>query len=349
MANAIHSYVDIDLGMYENQKAYVVEKQGDDESRFLRITLIDNDGKEIDFAEGVGVTFAMKTSKGADFLYSTMDSGDKRVFVDNGKILVRFNQNMLADSGVAHAELILTSQGAAISSTKFEIFIEESVSKASAEATTEFRTLIDLLENAQIVTGDLDVLIKQVEAAEAIRQQNYEIITATNSAYMSECKSYAVGTGNVYRADDETDNAKYYSGKSSTSADESKSYADNSKEYRDTSEDWSIWSKSWAVGDTDKMHPTTIIDESTGTQQIVYLDDDVDNSKYYCGLAQSAKEVVLEAEKNIKVTEEQINKKVKATQFEVNFATGELEYNVTGGYEFEVDYASGCLMYDILV
>ena len=94
-------------------------------------------------------------------------------------------------------------------------------------------------------------------------------IAAENSYMLS--KSYAVGTDNVTRPNDATDNSKYYSEQSkaqaiasATSAAAAAASEHTATQKATESSDSAILSRSWAVGDTDAR-----------------LDETTDNAKYY--------------------------------------------------------------------
>lgn len=271
----------INIGFYENQSVSLVQVQGDDDSRTIHIRFLDKEGRLFEPpADDTYITFRMHTAKGHDFIYSTMEGGGDVITPtirtegtgENAKKFYQsvdlvFNENMLSDSGVAYGQLVFSNSTQAISTTRFEIFVEESVSFEGTEASSDYALLAYLAANAKASGADLKKysiafktqeanwtnkfnewgteatsFVKQTEnlkaEAESLKTETQNLYNST-VAYNNEAKSYA--EGDASREGSDTDNAKYYSdiaksyaiGDTNISHGEISSTEDNAKYYSD--------------------------------------------------------------------------------------------------------------------
>lgn len=196
---SLQSITNINIDFYDKKYILVNAKQLDKSSRFLLVTCY-NHGTPY---------FLDYTNQSAYIRYKKSD--DYSVFnfckiTNEGKILVELTEQMLASSGICSADLVLVDKRMAdIDEDTFEV----SVKDASILSTMTF--LIDVSEIAA-ENSEIESSYEYNGLNEALIEANAEY-----SKVIKWARSYAVGDGGV-RANEETDNAKYYCEQSSESA-----------------------------------------------------------------------------------------------------------------------------------
>ena len=172
------------------------------------------------------------------------------------------------------------------------------------------------------------------------KQSETNVIDAKNDAvkYSNLSESYAVGTGNVIRENDAEDNAKKYceTAKSSevnakASEEASKLSETNAKESETNAVKYGNLSKSYAVG----------------TDNVIRENDSEDNAKKYCETAKSSEVNAKQSETNAKAYLDEIVRKIQATNFEVDFTTGELIQTTDTDYVFTINQTTGNLEWEV--
>lgn len=128
-------------------------------------------------------------------------------------------------------------------------------------------------------------------------------------------------------------NAKQSETNAKVSEEASKLSETNAKNSENESVKYGNLSKSYAVG----------------TDNVIRENDAEDNAKKYCETAKSSEFNAKQSETNAKAYLDEINKKVQATGFEIDFATGELIQNTSNEYTFMINQTTGNLEWEVTV
>lgn len=196
---AIESIININVDFCDKKYILINAKQLDKGSRFLLVTCYNH-----------GALFPLDYANQSAYIrYKKSD--DYSVFnfckiTNEGKILVELTEQMLASSGICSADLVIVDKRIAdVDEDTLEVLVKD----ASILSTMTF--LIDVseiaAENSEIESSyEYDGLNKALADANA----DYNKV-------IKWARSYAVGDGGV-RANEETDNAKYYCEQSSENA-----------------------------------------------------------------------------------------------------------------------------------
>nr|DAF75094.1 MAG TPA: L SHAPED TAIL FIBER PROTEIN [Caudoviricetes sp.] len=128
-------------------------------------------------------------------------------------------------------------------------------------------------------------------------------------------------------------NAKQSETNAKASEEASKLSETNAKNSEDEAVKYGNLSKSYAVG----------------TDNVIRENDAEDNAKKYCETAKSSEFNAKRSETNAKAYLDEINKKVQATGFEIDFATGELIQNTSNEYTFMINQTTGNLEWEVTV
>ena len=86
---------------------------------------------------------------------------------------------------------------------------------------------------------------------------------------------------------------------------------------------------------------------AVGTENVIRENDAEDNAKKYCEKAKSSEVNAKESETNAKAYLDEIVKKVQATRFEVDFATGELIQTTGSEFGFVINQTTGNLEWEV--
>lgn len=88
---------------------------------------------------------------------------------------------------------------------------------------------------------------------------------------------------------------------------------------------------------------------AVGTGNVIRENDAEDNAKKYCETAKSSEVNAKQSETNAKAYLDEIGKKIQATRFEVDFATGELIQTTGSEYTFMINQTTGNLEWEVTV
>ena len=88
---------------------------------------------------------------------------------------------------------------------------------------------------------------------------------------------------------------------------------------------------------------------AVGTDNVIRENDAEDNAKKYCETAKSSEVNAKESETNAKAYLDEIVKKIQATKFEVDFATGELIQTSGSEFGFVINQTTGNLEWEVTV
>ena len=88
---------------------------------------------------------------------------------------------------------------------------------------------------------------------------------------------------------------------------------------------------------------------AVGTDNVIRENDAEDNAKKYCETAKSSEVNAKESETNAKAYLDEIVKKIQATTFEVDFATGELIQTSGSEFGFVINQTTGNLEWEVTV
>ena len=86
---------------------------------------------------------------------------------------------------------------------------------------------------------------------------------------------------------------------------------------------------------------------AVGTDNVIRENDAEDNAKKYCETAKSSEVNAKESETNAKAYLDEIVKKIQATKFEVDFATGELIQTSGSEFGFGINQTTGNLEWEV--
>lgn len=136
---------------------YVNAKQGDNGSRFVKITLTDG-----------GVNYRPPADTAATFRAQKPDGTmvlNQAVVNDDGTVTVELTQQTLAVSGDVAADVYLTdNHGAQLSSVSFIIHVENAPTGEAIDSTNEFLKLLEIIEQAENITGDFSSALDHLES-----------------------------------------------------------------------------------------------------------------------------------------------------------------------------------------
>lgn len=274
--------ITVDLAT-SNNFGIVKAVQGDRGTRWVHITLLDNQ-VEYNFGKCYPVLRGTKPDDTTIF--------NKCTISEDNKIIVELTEQILAYPGMSVYEIALyatpveiTDKKEVITSFPFSVFVcKAGFNPHDVTSSDEFTAIADVMGDALFLKECLEDISNSRDAAKVsennaktseINAKNSET-AAKNSEISSEnsymlSKSYAVGTNNVVRPNDTTDNSKYYSEQSKNQAVASATSAAAAATSEQTaiqkateSADSATLSRSWAVGDTKTRSGET-----------------TDNAKYY--------------------------------------------------------------------
>ena len=235
------------------------------------------------------------------------------------------------------------------SSTIYLVVDRNPVQHDYIESTIEYKELVDYRDEALKAKEAAKLSETKAKASEtnakasenkAKASENASKVSETN-AKTSETNSKA---SEINAKESETNakesetNAKESETKAKTSEEASKlseTNAKNSETNAKKSENESVkygnLSKSYAVG----------------TGNVIRENDAEDNAKKYCETARSSEVNAKQSETNAKAYLDEIGRKIKATNFEVDFTTGELIQTTDTDYIFTINQTTGNLEWEV--
>ena len=204
---ALQSIININIDFYDKKYILINAKQLDKNSRFLSVTCY-NHGElyPINAGEHSAYIRYKKSDNNGVFNFCQIDR--------KGKILVELTEQMLVSDGICSADLVIVNKGGA----EIDVETGEIIAINNTAILSTMPIHIDVV-NSPINNSDIEStyeyngLNELLERAEADYQE--VVLTA---------KSYAIG-GTGVRANENIDNAKYYSEQAQQSADKAESDA----------------------------------------------------------------------------------------------------------------------------
>ena len=167
------SYLTIDISA-NNNFDYVKAVQGDNKTRYVHITLLDNN-----------VPYTLKT--GLNAVIRGTKSDNTEIFnscsiSSDGKIIVEITEQMVASAGIGQYEVALyeSNTSECLTSFPFKLYVSPtSFNAGTVVSSDEFTQLTDSISMIQGITSDattaiqnMNELKENVEDAEAIRISN---------------------------------------------------------------------------------------------------------------------------------------------------------------------------------
>ena len=283
---ALQITTNINVDFYDNQYVMINAKQYDDKSRLVSITCY-NEGNLYNLSARSHTAYIKFRKANGRWVLNSCQINNR------GQVLVELTEQMLAESGICYVDLFIVNKGSAIvnvdtgsivtvdgssvlTTKAFYIDVQEAVVDNSLiESDNEYKGLTDLMELAHAEYSDTILAAKSW--AVGTNNQARENDEQDNSEYYSRMsKSWAIGSTGI-RTGENANNSKYYSERSSDSADKSKSYAVGGTGTRtgediDNSKYYSLMSESFAMG---------------GTGLAARTGEDTDNAEYYSRLSKS--------------------------------------------------------------
>ena len=191
---ALQITTNINVDFYDNKYVMVNAKQYDDKSRLISITCY-NQGDIYNISSKNHTAYIKYKKADGHCVLNCCTINIK------GQILVELTEQMLAASGICYVDLLIVNKGSA----KINIDTGDIITIDGSSILTTKAFYIDVQEavvdNSFIESGDeYNGLTDLIYMAQA----DY-------SDVILSAKSYAIGTGNYARENDENDNAKYYS------------------------------------------------------------------------------------------------------------------------------------------
>lgn len=190
---ALESIININVDFYDKKYILINAKQLDKNTRFLSVTCYNR-----------GELFNVNSSQHIAYIrYKKADEHSVFNFCEitrDGKILIELTEQMLASSGICCADIVLVNRG-----------------QANVDAETGEIINIDNASVLSTMTFNLDVSETAVENSEIESTYEFNLLNAKLEEYWADyeeiiraAKSYAIGNAGGFRANEDTDNAKYY-------------------------------------------------------------------------------------------------------------------------------------------
>lgn len=249
---ALQITANINVDFYDNQYIVVNAKQYDDVSRLISVTCY-NEGKNFTLKAKDHTAYIKYKKSDGKWVLNSCSINSK------GQILIELTEQMLAASGICYVDIFVVDKGSAIvnydtgkittidgssvlTTKAFYVDVQEAVIDNSLiESVDSYDGLTGLMERAE--ADYQDVILNAKSYAIGTKNQARENDEKDNSKYYSQIsKSYAMGNTGL-RTGENTDNSKYYSEQahnSADAADESEanalSYMNTAKSHRDAAE-----------------------------------------------------------------------------------------------------------------
>lgn len=215
IAGHLETYQSLTIGFYKNTTKTIKAKQGDNDTRFVLITFLDNNGKTVNIDDSMDLEFKMVTPNNKSIYHN-----DCLTVQSDGKVLITLDDNMLASAGTARAELSIIKDKKVLSTTYFRIIIEKSIVSASTIiATNDFAILRETLDSAREKETIATEAAERAEgfADEAKTQANIAT-TKANAAATSETNAANSATSAANSANTATTKANTATTKASEAA-----------------------------------------------------------------------------------------------------------------------------------
>lgn len=197
---ALEIIKNIDVDFYNKEYILVNAKQNDKNSRFFLVSCY-NQGEFYRLNNGEHSAYIRyrKSDNNSVFNFCEINS--------RGNIVAELTEQMLASEGFCHADLVIANKGGA----KVDASTGEIIGLENSSILSTMPIYIDVTETA--------VANSEIESSYEFNGLNnaLEKAEAEYTEVMKTSKSWAVG-GTGIRSGEDTDNAKYYSKQSSSSA-----------------------------------------------------------------------------------------------------------------------------------
>ena len=305
-------------------------KQYDKNTRYLIVTCTEN-GKLVKLDKS-SMTCRVKVLTPDD-----RASLDTCTILDDGTVKVPLTENVLFSSGVANAELMITSsdESKRIGTMKFRVIIDSSVyGDERVISSDEFSALTELFEKAD--KDYTSVITEAKKSADAAKMSATNAKTSETNAKNSETNASSSATKakaseeqsaiNATASDNSQREALQSVSNARTAEADTLYHANEAKTAKDSASDYAKLAQSYANG-------------SSGTR----TNEETDNAKYYSDQAKSVSNSIPTYIKQIEnAGDSQVSRINEAlTNASVNFivdiATGHLMYEGTNKLNFSVN------------
>lgn len=327
---SIENVQKITLDFCRNNIQSVSVKQYDKNTRYLIVSCTEN-GKFVKLDKSY-MTCRVKVLTPDD-----RASLDTCTILDDGTVKVPLKENVLFSSGVANAELMITSsdESKRIGTMKFRVIIDSSVyGDERVISSDEFSALTELFEKAD---KDYTIVITEAKkSADAAKMSATNAKTSETNAKNSETNASSSATKakaseeqsaiNATASDNSQREALQSVSNARTAEANTLSHANEAKMAKDSASDYANLAQSYANG-------------SSGTR----TNEETDNAKYYSDQAKSVSNSIPTYIKKIEnAGDSQVSRINEAlTNASVNFivdiATGHLMYEGTNKLNFSVN------------
>ena len=327
---SIENVQKITLDFCRNNIQSVSVKQYDKNTRYLIVSCTEN-GKFVKLDKSY-MTCRVKILTPDD-----RASLDTCTILDDGTVKVPLKENVLFSSGVANAELMITSsdESKRIGTMKFRVIIDSSVyGDERVISSDEFSALTELFEKAD---KDYTNVIKEAKkSADAAKMSATNAKTSETNAKNSETNASSSATKakaseeqsaiNATASDNSQREALQSVANAKTAEANALSHANDAKTAKDSSSDYAKLAQSYANG-------------SSGTR----TNEETDNAKYYSDQAKSVSNSIPTYIKQIEnAGDSQVSRINEAltnasVNFTVDLTTGHLMYEGTNKLNFSVN------------
>lgn len=290
--NPIITYITVDLTA-NNNFDYVRAVQGDTQSRYVHITLLDSQ-KPYSLSNVEAVLRGTKTDGLPIFNHCGIS--------DNNEIIVELTSQLLASSGIGKYEIALYSinnENDVLTSFPFNVYVSPaSFDPKAITSTGEFTELANVIKNIEVINQNVSDAMTASDNAKtsasnalkseetALEYANESKTSATQSENFSKLsQSWAEGNTGT-RDGEDSNNSKYHSEQSSIFAMNAKKSEINAASSETTSIEKSNEASASASTATQKASDASNSAQESksyaiGTNNTFRENDMVDNSKYY--------------------------------------------------------------------
>ena len=327
---SIENVQKITLDFCRNNIQSVSVKQYDKNTRYLIVSCTEN-GKFVKLDKSY-MTCRVKVLTPDD-----RASLDTCTILDDGTVKVPLTENVLFSSGVANAELMITSsdESKRIGTMKFRVIIDSSVyGDERVISSDEFSALTELFEKAD--KDYTSVITEAKKSADAAKMSATNAKTSETNAKNSETNASSSATKakaseeqsaiNATASDNSQREALQSVANAKTAEANALSHANDAKTAKDSSSDYAKLAQSYANG-------------SSGTR----TNEETDNAKYYSDQAKSVSNSIPTYIKQIEnAGDSQVSRINEAltnasVNFTVDLTTGHLMYEGTNKLNFSVN------------
>lgn len=342
--NPIITYITTDLTTNNNFN-YVRAVQGDNQTRYVHITLLDNQ-IPYNLSDIEPVLRGDKPDGTTIFNHCEIS--------DDGEIIVELTSQILASAGTGKYEIALyktNGQNEVLTSFPFNIYVSPaSFNVDNITSSNEFTELSGIIKNIDTINQNVEsakdsaknaelsanqAATSAADASDSASQAGLSAADALSSSELS--KSWAIGETGMREGED-TDNSKYYSQLSSDHMDTTKSYMDMTEVYKNETALLQESASDSANAASDKAADALNYAElsksyAIGTEGTVREGDASDNSYYYslqsASSARRASDLLNQIDEKTQNSLKQIEDALASTtpQFYFDHTSGMLSYS----------------------